>query len=46
MCVSVSAQIFEKMKDNTSKDNMSLAANFKVFYDVIQKNTNTNIEQG
>ena len=41
--MSVSAQIYEKIQETNNKDNMQLAANFKVFYDVIKKNENVSV---
>ena len=41
--MSVSVQIYEKIQETINKDNMQLAANFKVFYDVIKKNENVSV---
>jgi hypothetical protein len=41
--MSVSIQIYEKIKEHNNEENMQLAANFKVFFEVIQKNENYSI---
>jgi hypothetical protein len=41
--MSVSVQIYEKIKEHNNEENMQLAANFKVFFEVIQKNENYSI---